>query len=132
MTVAASTSDNLPWLSRSKSFCDRRTPAQRLLCSAEVIPSKFSEGQKVCSLICFAESVTDIDRILIVLDLDVLTELGECEKIGEPKPLETKAEEEKIHSTTISSNGFYGSKHQSPQPQPMKSGMFIRNPTVYE
>ncbi|KAL2011853.1 hypothetical protein VTN00DRAFT_4571 [Thermoascus crustaceus] len=57
-------------------------------------------------------------KILIILDLEVLTELGECDKIGEPKPLETKAEEERVHPTTISSNGFYGSKLQSPQPQP--------------
>ncbi|PLN74470.1 single-stranded DNA-binding replication protein A [Aspergillus taichungensis] len=50
-------------------------------------------------------------KILIVLDLEVLQELGEAEKIGEPKPLENKAEEdEKVQPTTISSNGFYGSK----------------------
>lgn len=55
-------------------------------------------------------------RILIVLDLDVLDELGECDKIGEPKPLEIKAEEEeKAQPTTISSNGFYGTKPQQPQ-----------------
>ncbi|KAK2762830.1 Replication factor A protein 1 [Arachnomyces sp. PD_36] len=55
--------------------------------------------------------------ILIVLDLDVLDELGECEKIGEPKPLEIKPEEEeeKARPTTISTNGFYGSKPQQLQ-----------------
>ncbi len=54
-------------------------------------------------------------RIIIVLDIDVLEELGECEKIGEPKALELKTEDEsKPQSTTISSNGFYGAK---PQPQ---------------
>ena len=53
-----------------------------------------------------------------MLDLDVLDELGECDKIGEPKPLETKSEEEeKAQPTTISSNGFYGAKPQQPQPQ---------------
>lgn len=117
--VLASTSDNLPCHSRSESFCDRWTPSQRLLCSAKVISSQFGEGQKVCFLRYLAESATDFDRILIILDLEVLTELGECDKIGEPKPLETKAEEEeRVHPTTISSNGFYGSKLQSPHPQP--------------
>ncbi|OJJ57799.1 hypothetical protein ASPSYDRAFT_45728 [Aspergillus sydowii CBS 593.65] len=53
-------------------------------------------------------------KILIILDLEVLKELGEAEKIGEPKPLESKLEEdEKPQSTTISSNGFYGAKPQN-------------------
>jgi len=59
------------------------------------------------------------NRIIIVLDLDVLEELGECEKIGEPKALELKTEDEsKPQSTTISSNGFYGAKSEQPQQQP--------------
>ena len=64
-----------------------------------------------------------MDRILIILDLEVLQDLGEAEKIGEPKPLESKTEEdEKPQPTTISSNGFYGSKIQGGQPQaPSKS-----------
>ncbi|KAI9818302.1 MAG: Replication factor A protein 1 [Thelocarpon impressellum] len=50
-------------------------------------------------------------RILIVLDLEVLEELGEHEKIGDPKALEVKSEEEsKPQPTTISSHGFYGGK----------------------
>ncbi|KAH8704693.1 replication protein A 70 kDa DNA-binding subunit [Talaromyces proteolyticus] len=50
-------------------------------------------------------------KILIILDLEVLAELGEYEKIGEPKPLEAKsADEEKTTPTVISSNGFYGAK----------------------
>ncbi|KAL3435717.1 hypothetical protein BDV09DRAFT_167148 [Aspergillus tetrazonus] len=57
-------------------------------------------------------------KILIVLDLEVLKELGEAEKLGEPKPLESKAEEEeKPQPTTISSNGFYGAKAQNAPPQ---------------
>ncbi|KJF61637.1 replication factor-a protein 1 (rpa1) [Coccidioides immitis RS] len=59
-------------------------------------------------------------RILIVLDLDVLEDLGECERIGDPKPLETKvAEVEKPTPTAISSDGFYGvvSEHSVAQPQ---------------
>ncbi|RAH45988.1 replication factor A subunit protein RFA1 [Aspergillus brunneoviolaceus CBS 621.78] len=52
-------------------------------------------------------------KILIILELDVLQDLGESEKLGEPRPLESKVEEEdKPQPTTISSNGFYGSKPQ--------------------
>ncbi|KAJ5528645.1 Nucleic acid-binding OB-fold [Penicillium freii] len=58
-------------------------------------------------------------NILIILDLEVLKELGEAEKIGEPKPLEVKAEEGEVgQPTTISSNGFYGSKVDGAQAQP--------------
>lgn len=54
-------------------------------------------------------------RILIVMDLEVIEELGECDKIGEPKGLEVKPEDEsKSYPTAISSNGFYGNQ---PQPQ---------------
>ncbi|KAK2747607.1 Replication factor A protein 1 [Onygenales sp. PD_40] len=55
-------------------------------------------------------------RILIILDLEVIERLGVCEKkIGDPQPLEQKAEDqEKTLPTTISSNGFYGAR---PQPQ---------------
>jgi replication factor A1 len=59
----------------------------------------------------------DLVRILIVLDLEVLTELGVCEKIGAPKPLDPEGEE-KPQPTTISSNGFYG---QKPQNQPLQN-----------
>jgi len=67
----------------------------------------------------FSTTNTNWDRILIVLDLDVLEELGECDKIEDPKPLETKpVEDEKTLPTAISSNGFYGTR---PQNQPSVS-----------
>ncbi|KAK1148283.1 Replication factor A protein 1 [Aspergillus melleus] len=57
-------------------------------------------------------------KILIILDLEVLQDLGEAEKIGEPKPLESKSEEEdKPQPTTISSHGFYGSSTHGAQMQ---------------
>lgn len=57
-------------------------------------------------------------RIIIVLDLDILEELGECEKIGVPQPLETKADEVQPQSTTIHTGGFYGNNAQAaPQQQ---------------
>ena len=56
---------------------------------------------------------------MIILDLDVLEELGEREKIGDPKPMEVA--EEDVKPTTIPSNGFYGDKPQpAPQPQTTK------------
>lgn len=52
------------------------------------------------------------------MDLDVLQELGECDKIGEPVGLEVKQEDEnKSYPTTISSNGFYGVKSEPQQNQ---------------
>jgi replication factor A1 len=54
---------------------------------------------------------------LIILDLEVLNDLGEFEKIGEPKPLEAKGAEEEKAPPTISSNGFYGAK-----PHPAEEG----------
>lgn len=61
--------------------------------------------------------------ILIVTEIKVLEEYGEHEKLGEPKPLEVKAEEEeKPNPTTITSNAFYGNKQEQPkQPRPMPS-----------
>ncbi|OJZ88852.1 replication factor A 1, Rfa1 [Aspergillus piperis CBS 112811] len=57
-------------------------------------------------------------KILIILDLEVLEGLGVAEKIGEPKPLESKTDEDDKHQpTTISSNGFYGSKMSGAQVQ---------------
>lgn len=57
-----------------------------------------------------------ICRVLIILDLEVLSELGEFEKIGEPKSLEAKGpEEERANPTVISSNGFYGAKPNPPE-----------------
>lgn len=48
-------------------------------------------------------------RILIILDLEVIEELGEMEKIGEPTALEAKeGQDMKPTNTTISNGGFYG------------------------
>lgn len=52
----------------------------------------------------------------------MLEELGSCEKIGEPKALEPKAEEGQPQAaTTMASNGFYGNKPQAPQQQQQQS-----------
>lgn len=59
-------------------------------------------------------------RIFILLDLDVLSEYGEPEKIGEPVALDSKPEggEEKPQPGNISGGNFYGNKPaQQPQQQ---------------
>lgn len=45
--------------------------------------------------------------------MEVIEELGEQEKIGNPVAIEPKAADAKPQSTTISSNGFYGVKQES-------------------
>ena len=47
---------------------------------------------------------------MIVLDLDVLDELGEHEKLGSPLAMEAQPEQEETKPPTIASNGFYGQK----------------------
>ena len=61
--------------------------------------------------------LTRCGRIIIVLELDVLEELGECDKLGEPKALEFKSEDENQgpQNTTMNPNGFYGNKPQQNQ-----------------
>ncbi|MCJ1308938.1 Replication factor A protein 1 [Agyrium rufum] len=54
--------------------------------------------------------------IIIILDLEVLEELGVHDKIGEPKQLEQReSTESKPRPTTLSTNDFYGDKHHEPQ-----------------
>ncbi|KAJ5668805.1 Replication factor A protein 1 [Penicillium macrosclerotiorum] len=78
-----------------------------------------------------ATRLLTVYRILIILDLEVLKELGEAEKIGEPKPLEIKAdEEEKAQPTAISSNGFYGSKPVAPPQQSRSHAQSVRGPSA--
>lgn len=40
----------------------------------------------------------------------MLTEFGECEKIGDPKPLENRNEDERAQPSAFSGNGFYGTR----------------------
>ncbi|KAI9787566.1 MAG: Replication factor A protein 1 [Geoglossum umbratile] len=52
-------------------------------------------------------------KILIVLELDVLEELGECEKIGDPIPVDSgPGSEVRAQPTNISGTSFYGNKQQ--------------------
>ncbi|KAI9808713.1 MAG: hypothetical protein M1825_003865 [Sarcosagium campestre] len=65
-------------------------------------------------------------KIIVVLDLEVLEELGITEKIGHPTTLDPKDEDSKgeDHSgqpNAISSNGFYGNQPQQAQARPLPS-----------
>ncbi|PQE19476.1 replication factor-a 1 protein [Rutstroemia sp. NJR-2017a WRK4] len=56
-------------------------------------------------------------RILIILDLEVIENLGTMEKIGDPVAVKVVEEEDvKPNNTTIAGNGFYGNKPQPQQP----------------
>lgn len=68
-------------------------------------------------------SLMNASSILIVTEIKVLEEFGEHEKLGDPKALELKVEdEEKPAPNAISSNGFYGVKQESQkQGRPMPS-----------
>jgi replication factor A1 len=98
-------------------FCNRSEPCytrwkieKRIVCASEVISSKCCQGKEVTPPSSLNERPTHNIRILIILDLEVIEELGEHEKIGDPQTLKVKGEEEdtKPTSTTLASNGFYG------------------------
>ncbi|RYO92346.1 hypothetical protein DL766_010344 [Monosporascus sp. MC13-8B] len=62
-------------------------------------------------------------NILIILDLEVATEFGVHDRIGEPQAFEAKPA---AANTTIGGSGFYGAKAESPAPvksEPMSSRM---------
>ncbi|KAL8795017.1 MAG: hypothetical protein Q9195_002465 [Heterodermia aff. obscurata] len=66
-------------------------------------------------------------RIIIVLDLEVLEELGSCEKIGEPKALDPKPEDGQPQSTTtMTAGGFYGNKPAAQPPQQQQQALSSR------
>ncbi|TKX27032.1 replication factor A C-terminal domain-containing protein [Elsinoe australis] len=86
-----------------------------------VTEGKLKKGS-LCRLKAFqANSVKD-KPILVILDLDVLEEYGETEKIGQPVALDMikgeNQEETKPQVDNISGNNFYGNKPaQQPQQQ---------------
>jgi replication factor A1 len=62
--------------------------------------------------------ITNCISILIIMDLDVLAQYGELEKIGQPEALDTKAD---AQPAAISGNNFYGNKPApAPAPQPQQ------------
>ncbi|PNS20586.1 hypothetical protein CAC42_313 [Sphaceloma murrayae] len=89
-----------------------------------VTEGKLKKGS-LCRLKAFqANSVKD-KPILVILDLDVLEEYGEPEKIGQPVALDMikpeTQEESKPAADNISGNNFYGNKPAQQQQAPQRA-----------
>ncbi|OCK79190.1 replication factor-a protein [Lepidopterella palustris CBS 459.81] len=80
-----------------------------------VTEGKLKKGS-IIRLKAFTPQTVKDKQILIILDIDVLEEYGELEKIGSPTQIEVK-EEQKAQPAAISGNGFYGNKPAQPAPQ---------------
>lgn len=53
---------------------------------------------------------------MIVLDLEVIGDLGTPDKLGDPVPFEAKAQSEEASNTAIGGSGFYGNKQEASKP----------------
>lgn len=89
---------------------------------AESVPGKLGQGQTVSITATTSFAYLTLRSILVILDLDVLEEYGETEKIGQPVALDMikgeNQEETKPQVDNISGNNFYGNKPaQQPQQQ---------------
>ncbi|KAF2835637.1 replication factor A 1, rfa1 [Patellaria atrata CBS 101060] len=104
-------------------FSDIRNFIQSMLATQAnhvVIDGKLKKGSFV-KLNQFHPNTVKNKKVLIILDLDVLTHLGESEKIGEPTALESLKEEEDVKQpASIQSNNFYGVKPEPEQPRPQQ------------
>lgn len=56
-----------------------------------------------------------MNRVMIILGLEVIEELGQPEKLGDPVPFEAKAEA--APTTTIQGQNFYGAKQEETKPK---------------
>ncbi|ORY11822.1 hypothetical protein BCR34DRAFT_564723 [Clohesyomyces aquaticus] len=83
-----------------------------------IISGKLKKGS-IVRLLKFNPQQVKEKKILILMDVEVLEEYGELEKIGTPKGLEEK--DEKPQPAAISSNGFYGNKPAQPPQQEQRS-----------
>lgn len=83
----------------------------------------------ICKLKQFQANMVKDRLILVVIDLEVLPEFGEPEKLGQPVALEAggKAEEDQKpqgQPQSISGNGFYGQQQkQQPAQQPQQRSL---------
>ncbi|OAG35894.1 hypothetical protein AYO21_09895 [Fonsecaea monophora] len=104
-------------------FSDTKNYIQTMLAvhQNQLVEEKILRRGVLVQLMGYSANKVKAKRILIVTDIKVLEEYGEHEKLGDPKPLELKAEdEEKAYPTSITSNGFYGNKQEQPkQNRPM-------------
>ncbi|KAF2876797.1 replication protein-like protein A 70 kDa DNA-binding subunit [Massariosphaeria phaeospora] len=98
---------------------DIRNFIQTMIATAanDVVTSGKLKKGVIVRLLKFNPQQVKDKKILIIMDLEVLEEYGELEKIGTPEPLESK--NETAQPAGISGDGFYGSKpaQQIQQPQ---------------
>ncbi|OAP59032.1 hypothetical protein AYL99_06329 [Fonsecaea erecta] len=99
-------------------FSDTKNYIQTMLAvhQNQLVEEKILRRGVLVQLMGYSANKVKAKRILIVTDIKVLEEYGEHEKLGDPKPLELKVEEEeKAYPTSITSNGFYGNKQEQPK-----------------
>lgn len=88
---------------------------------AESFPGKLGQRQTVSITTTTSFAYLTLRSILVILDLDVLEEYGETEKIGQPVALDMikgeTQEETKPQVDNISGNNFYGNKPAQQPPQ---------------
>ncbi|KAF1834864.1 replication protein-like protein A 70 kDa DNA-binding subunit [Decorospora gaudefroyi] len=100
---------------------DIRNFIQTMIATAanEIVTSGQLKKGSIVRLLKYNPQRVKDKNILIIMDLEVLTQYGELEKIGQPEALESKPEPQ---PAAISGNNFYGSKPApAPQPQPQRS-----------
>lgn len=101
--------------------------------SNHVIHSNQLKKGSICRLRSYQKNFVKDKHILIILELDVLEEYGEPEKLGTPTALEAGKQEEapqdvKPQPTSIGGDGFYGNRQaqQPPQQQQQQRSMAMR------
>lgn len=118
--------------------CARGKAQEGLSLPPQVIPSKLCQGQAVSRPSRYSQLDTDSCRILVILDVDVLEEYGESEKLGQPQPLEVAKSEggtpaaapqqQQQQPAAITGNNFYGNKpQQQPQQEAPQRNLPSRN-----
>ncbi|KAK7893040.1 Replication factor A protein 1 [Exophiala xenobiotica] len=102
-----------------------------------LVEEKILRRGVLVQLVGYSANKVKAKRILIVTEIKVLEEFGEHEKLGDPKALELKVEdEEKPVPNAISSNGFYGVKQESqktsrPMPSHTRPSSSMAHANIY-
>ncbi|KAF2195423.1 replication protein-like protein A 70 kDa DNA-binding subunit [Zopfia rhizophila CBS 207.26] len=86
----------------------------------EVVTSGKLKKGSIVRLLKYNPQQVKEKKILILMDVEVLEQYGELEKLGSPEALEIK-EEVKPQPAAISGNGFYGNKPAQPPQQQQRS-----------
>jgi replication factor A1 len=92
-----------------------------------VTSGKLKKGSIVRLLRYTPQQVKD-KKILIILDMEVLDQYGELDKIGSPEALDFK--DEKPQPAAVSANNFYGNKPAQPAQQQKSLPVHQSNPST--